>query len=81
MAIGQLSFVRQSLQHDYFRVMLCGKNNGVQPTEIKIDEIAVKQNTGALEFVKDQTEEICKMAVEINGSALYYVKDKTEDIL
>ena len=46
LAIRQLTFVRQSLQHDYFRVMLCGKNIGVQPKEIKINEMAIKQNNG-----------------------------------
>jgi sporulation protein YlmC with PRC-barrel domain len=41
---------------------------------------AVKQNGMALEFVKDQTENICMEAVKQCGFALKFVKDQTEKI-
>ena len=41
---------------------------------------AVKQNANALQYVKDQTEEICLVAVKQNGQALRYVKDQTIEI-
>ena len=40
----------------------------------------VKRNGHALQYVKDQTEEICLEAVKQDGHALYYVKDQTEEI-
>ena len=40
----------------------------------------VKQNGYALQFVKDQTEEICLEAVKHNGFTLQYVKKQTEEI-
>ena len=41
---------------------------------------AVKQNGWALQFVKEQTEEICLEAVKQNGWALQFVKEQTEEI-
>jgi len=43
---------------------------------------AVHQNGYVLEYVKNQTEEICKLAVQHHGYALKYVKEqfKTEEI-
>jgi hypothetical protein len=38
---------------------------------------AVKNNVGALEYVKDQTEDICMEAAKQNGYALKYVKEQT----
>ena len=40
----------------------------------------VRENGMALEFVKDQTEEICREAVHQNPNALQYVKNKTLEI-
>ena len=40
----------------------------------------VKQNGYALQYVKEQTEEICKLAVSQSGYALKYVKEQTEEI-
>jgi hypothetical protein len=41
---------------------------------------AVEQNGYALQYIKDQTEDVCLKAVEQNGDALRYVKDQTEDV-
>ena len=41
---------------------------------------AVKRDENALQFVKEQTEEICIEAVKQDGMALQFVKDQTEDI-
>ena len=41
---------------------------------------AVKPNGCALQYVKDQTTEICLEAVKQNGDALQYVKDQTNEI-
>ena len=41
---------------------------------------AVKRNGFALQFVMDQTEEICLEAVKQNGLALKYVQNQTEAI-
>ncbi|EGT3944791.1 TPA: DUF4116 domain-containing protein [Clostridioides difficile] len=43
-------------------------------------EEAVKQNGLALEFVKEQTEEICLIAVRQNGLALEFVKEQTQEV-
>ncbi len=43
-------------------------------------KLAVQQNGLALEYVKEQTEEICKLAVQQKGMALKYVKEQTEEI-
>jgi hypothetical protein len=41
---------------------------------------AVKQNSYALRFVSEQTEEICLAAVKQNGYALRFVSEQTEEI-
>ena len=41
----------------------------------EICKLAVQQNEGALQYVKDQTVEICKLAVQQDGEALKFVKD------
>ena len=40
----------------------------------------MEQNGLALEFIKEQTPEICMAAVKQNGEALQYVKEQTEEI-
>ncbi len=46
LAIHQLVFVRQSVNHDYFRIMMAGKLNSDEQAETKIDEISIKDETG-----------------------------------
>ena len=46
----------------------------------KKDLEAVKKNGRVLEYVKDQTPEICLEAVKKNGLALKYVKDQTSEL-
>ena len=41
---------------------------------------AVKRNGYALQYVKDQTEQVCIEAVKRNGFALRYVKEQTEQV-
>jgi len=41
---------------------------------------AVKRNGYALQYVKDQTADVCMEAVKRNGYALQYVKDQTADV-
>jgi hypothetical protein len=41
---------------------------------------AIKQNGMALDFVNDQTPELCLNAVEQNGFALLHVKKKTPEL-
>lgn len=45
LAIQQLTFVRQSVNHNYFRIMLKGKLNQEKLIETMIDEIAIKNDT------------------------------------
>lgn len=40
--ITELTFVRQSVDHDFFRILLSGKLKGETLTETKINEIAIK---------------------------------------
>jgi tRNA1Val (adenine37-N6)-methyltransferase len=42
LAIQKLIFVRQSTQHDFFRIMLAGKIKTFETVETKIDEISIK---------------------------------------
>jgi len=42
--------------------------------------LAVRQNGLALQYVKNQTDKICKLAVQQYGFALQYVKNKTNEI-
>ncbi len=53
LAIRQLIFVRQSIKHDFFRVMLEGKLYTDEKTEIMIDEISIKdeQDRYSPEFI------------------------------
>ena len=44
LAIQQMTFVRQSVAHDYFRIMLAGKFKNAGFAETVIDEIAIKDN-------------------------------------
>ncbi len=44
--ILQLVFVRQSVNHDYFRIMLAGKVKSDELSETIIDEISIKEDTG-----------------------------------
>jgi len=39
--ILQMTFVRQSVNHDYFRIMLAGKLKMDEPPETMIDEISI----------------------------------------
>ena len=41
MKIIQITLVRQSVHHDYFRVMLMGKKSNEEPAEIVFDEISI----------------------------------------
>ena len=41
---------------------------------------AVQRNGDALEYVKEQTPELCMEAVRHNGLALYFVKEKTPEL-
>ena len=47
---------------------------------IKNDLLAVTQDGWALEYVEEQTHEICLAAVQQNGYALEFVKDQTREI-
>lgn len=40
--------------------------------------LAIRQNYKALEYVKNQTEELCLEAIKYNYKALEYVKEQTE---
>ena len=42
LAIQQLTFVRQSVRHDYFRILLEGKLKTAEPIETTMDEISIK---------------------------------------
>ena len=42
---------------------------------------AVENDGEALQFVKDQTQEICIKAVEKDGNALQYVKESAFDVV
>jgi tRNA1Val (adenine37-N6)-methyltransferase len=42
--IKQITFVRQSTDHDYFRIMLTGKLKSEMETETIIDEIAIRDD-------------------------------------
>jgi tRNA1Val (adenine37-N6)-methyltransferase len=44
--ITQLTFVRQSTSHDFFRIMILGKITTEEPTETMIDEISIKNDSG-----------------------------------
>ena len=44
LTIQQLTFVRQSINHEYFRIILAGKLNSDVQTEMMIDEISIKDN-------------------------------------
>jgi translation elongation factor P/translation initiation factor 5A len=48
--------------------------------DCKIRKLAVQHNGWALQFVKEQTEELCKLAVQQNGLALQFVKEKTAEL-
>ena len=45
--IRKMVFVRQSVNHTYFRIMLAGKFNNAEPTETIIDEMAIKDKDGS----------------------------------
>ena len=53
--IKQIAFVRQSSDHDYFRIMLTGKLKDEIETETIIDEIAIRDNQ------QQYTEEFIKL--------------------
>ncbi|MBL0130819.1 MAG: hypothetical protein IPP43_06600 [Chitinophagaceae bacterium] len=40
--VQQLTFIRQSVNHDYFRIILSGKLKTTLQTETRIDEISIK---------------------------------------
>ena len=42
--------------------------------------LAVKKNGWALEFVKEQTPELCFAAIKHNGEALKYAKEQTPEL-
>ena len=46
----------------------------------KIAIIGIKYNNEILQYVKEQTEELCKLAVQQNGDVLKYVKVQTDEL-
>jgi tRNA1Val (adenine37-N6)-methyltransferase len=42
----QITFVRQTVSHDYFRVMIAGKLKNEMPAQTSINEIAIKGDKG-----------------------------------
>ena len=52
-AIQQMTFIRQSVNHDYFRIMLAGKFKTTKAAETLMDEIAIrdKQDNYSAVFV------------------------------
>ena len=49
-------------------------------SDLNFCKLSVQQDGLALQYVKNQTEEICKLAVHQNGLAIQYVKNQTEEI-
>jgi len=43
--ISKIVFVKQSVKHDYFRIMLKGKINGQSGDETEIEEISIWDDT------------------------------------
>ncbi len=43
-SITQMTFVRQSINHDFFRIMIMGKLATAEPVETMIDEITIKDS-------------------------------------
>ena len=56
------------------------KDNNNINNENENDMIKVQQNWLALQFVENQTEEICELAIKQNWRALQFVKEQTEEI-
>ena len=52
----------------------------VNNTEYQKDLAAVQQDAYALQYVKEQTPEICLAAVKRSAYALQYVKEQTPEI-
>lgn len=52
MPITQITFVRQSNNHDFFRIMLTGKSSTAETAEIVFEEIAIKE--GSLKNASDK---------------------------
>ncbi len=52
LSILQITFVRQTVSHDYFRIMLSGKHSAEHTNETAINEISIKDEKGkyTLEF-------------------------------
>lgn len=44
LSVTQMTFVRQTTQHDFFRIMIIGKLATPEPVETIIDEISIKDN-------------------------------------
>ena len=42
LTVEQITFVRQTVNHDYFRIMLAGKLTTEKLTETAVDEISIK---------------------------------------
>ncbi|MBK9571065.1 MAG: hypothetical protein IPO53_14890 [Chitinophagaceae bacterium] len=60
--VQQLTFIRQSVNHDYFRIILSGKLKTATQTETRIDEISIKDGN-------DQyTPGICKFTERLLSS-------------
>ena len=49
-------------------------------TDNKFCELAVQQNTRALQYVTNQNNDICELAVQRNGNALQFVTNQTNEI-
>ena len=65
-----------------YEELVTKRNNiiGFNPDNINECIKAVKENGYALQYVKEQTEDICLAAVKQNGFALQYVKEQTPEI-
>ena len=52
-SITHITYVRQSVIHDYFRIMLIGKFKTDETTEFVIDEVSIKDNSPEQSYTPD----------------------------
>ena len=62
----------------FYKCPLC--KSDTKKNSINRDILAVKQHWCALEYIENQTEELCRMAINQNEYAIQYVINQTEEL-
>jgi hypothetical protein len=74
------ALVRLAVSNNGLAVQYAHMKHVLRSTWISISFAAINENPFAIEYIEDQSEELCLCAVNLNGTALYGVRNQNLSI-